>query len=206
MHLAFLALLNADPAKVTVAHIPTARNMEPAGARKQDAQRIAANFERVGIGHIETVDIDALSRSQWLARLTNAQVLYVGGGNTYYLLNSVRRSGLDKALPMLLVDRVYIGDSAGGIILTPCIDIAEVDDGDKNEVGITDTSGLGLVDFEVSPHTPEDVSLKANRDYARTTANPLYAFDNDSGLLVTEQGVQQVGAGQHWVYNTAVTL
>jgi hypothetical protein len=65
-----------------------------------------------------------------------------------------------------------------------------IDDGDENIVGIKDTSGLGLVEFEVSPHTPEDVSLKANEDYAKTIDNKLVAYDNNMAVKVDNNKFQ----------------
>ena len=60
---------------------------------------------------------------------------------------------------------VYCGVSAGSIVAGPEIGIAAWSpDWDRNEVGLTDLTGLRLVPFLLSPHyVPEDAALIAAR-------------------------------------------
>lgn len=179
--------------------ITTAINRD-GGDKTKKIKRIAG-LHALGFAQFDLVDVAAIERQYWLPRLEDSDVIFVLGGNTYYLLDEVRKSGLANELPKLLETRVYVGDSAGSILVTPSIDVAEIDDGDENIVGIKDTSGLGLVEFEVSPHTPEDVSLKANEDYAKTIDNKLVAYDNNMAIKVDNNKIEMVGDGKYWEYN-----
>lgn len=179
--------------------ITTAINRD-GGDKTKKINRIAG-LHSLGFAKFDLVDVAAIEKEYWLPRLRAADVIFVLGGNTYYLLDEVRKSGLADELPKLLDSRIFVGDSAGSILATPSIDVAEIDDGDENIVGIKDTSGLGLVDFEVSPHTPEDVSLKANEDYAKTIRNKLIAYDNNMAVKVDGGKVEMVGDGKYWEYN-----
>lgn len=191
-------LIDLPPERIKAVFIPTAQNVEIG-----DKKWLIANLYELSnmVGEIDIVELTAQSPEILKERLEWADVIIVGGGNTYYLLEQVRKSGLSKMLPELLKDRVYVGISAGSIICCPKIDIAAVDDGDKNVVNLKDTTGLGLVDFEVSPHTPEDVSVEGNSGYAKTTPNKIYACDNSMAVKVDGNQVELVGEGRHWEYN-----
>ncbi len=186
-------------AELNFACITTAINRDD-GDKTKKVKRISS-LNSLGFAKFDLVDVAAIDKEYWLPRLEEADVIFILGGNTYYLLDEVRKSGLADELPRLLETRVYVGDSAGSILVTPSIDVAEIDDGDENIVDIKDTSGLGLVDFEVSPHTPEDVSLKANEDYAKTIENKLIAYDNNMAVKVDGDKIEMVGDGKYWEYN-----
>ena len=79
----------------------------------------------------------------------------------------MRRSGADRIIPELVARHgtVYCGVSAGSIVTGPEIGIAAWSpDWDRNQVGLTDLTGLRLVPFLLSPHyAPEDAALLAAR-------------------------------------------
>ena len=139
--------------------------------------------------------IEGVSRVFSQVNVKDVDVILVGGGNTFHLLNQVRLTGFDELLKTVLEDKVYMGISAGSILATPSIAIASVDNGDENLCGITDLSGLSLVDFEVSPHTPEDVSMKGNEEYSRTISNVLYTLDDNSAIEVNGKEIKVISEG-----------
>lgn len=193
----FYSLVGLPPEEIKAVFIPTAKNVETG-----DKKWLIANLYEFSnmVGEIDIVELTTQSPKILKQRLEWANVIIVGGGNTYYLLEQVRKYGLSKMLPELLKDRVYVGISAGSIICCPKIDIAAVDNGDENLVNLQDTTGLNFVNFEVSPHTP-DVSLKANEEYAETIKNKLYAYDDNMAVKVDGDKITLVGDGQHWEYN-----
>jgi dipeptidase E len=71
--------------------------------------------------------------------------IYIGGGNTYKLLNKIYTSGFNKKLiSYLKEDRVIYGGSAGAIILGKSIDTARY--ADTNNYPNLDTHGLNVLD------------------------------------------------------------
>ena len=80
-------------------------------------------------------------------------ILFVCGGNSFYLLEKIKECGLDKELRSLLDDGLlYIGSSAGSIVCCPNIEYAaEADDPSKAKL-LKDFSGFNLVDFSILPH------------------------------------------------------
>jgi len=196
---AFLNLLDRPTNTLSVVIIPTAKNRN--ANDKRVFLRTMKFYDEQNFKVIDFVDVAAIEKKYWLPRLKSADVIHVCGGNTYYLLDQIRKSGLDGELKDLLESRIYVGDSAGSILVTPSIDVAMVDEGDENIVGINNTTGLSLVDFEVSPHTPGDVSLNANKEYSASIKNKLYAYDDNTAIKIDGDSFEFVGTGQHWEYN-----
>ena len=129
------------------------------------------------------------------AALEDADVLLVNGGDTIYLDRWMRESGLAAVLPSL--DLVYVGLSAGGMVLTPRIG-EELVGWQPPDGG--DDSTLGVVDFSIFPHLDDsDGSLNttaAAEEWAAGVGGPAYAIDDDTAIKVTEEGVEVVSAGR----------
>jgi dipeptidase E len=96
--------------------------------------------------------------------LETFDVVFVGGGNTFDLLDHLDRHGLMKPLREFVASggRLY-GGSAGAVLLGADIAIAET--ADPNDAGITDTHGLDLVGgLVVRPHFTEELDRELNLD------------------------------------------
>lgn len=93
-----------------------------------------------------------------IEKVKNSNVLVISGGNTFKLLDNLRKSGLDKAVcDFASKDNFVLGGySAGALILTPSIEICNLPNYDENIIGITNLTGLGIVDFELFPHYTQD--------------------------------------------------
>lgn len=93
-----------------------------------------------------------------LNEILDFDVVYVCGGNTFSILDQIRKKGIDKVIINLVKNGTfYIGASAGSIIAGPDIAISGWgSSGDKNLVNLTNTSGFNLVSFAVYPHFVEE--------------------------------------------------
>jgi len=108
----------------------------------------------------------------------------------------MRESGLAELLPSL-PEKVWVGVSAGGMVMTPSIGEDFV--GWKSPTGSDET--LGLVDFSLFPHVdhpalPENTMAEAER-WAAALPSPAYAIDDDTGVKVVDGVVEIVSEG-HW--------
>lgn len=168
--------------EVGAAFILTAKNNRAVPVIEAMASQISQLDQR----DISYILVDPSFDEDWQEKLDSVELVIIGGGNAFHLLNEARRTGFDRWLEDNLNKKVFVGTSAGSIILTPHIGVASVDDGDENTVGITDLTGLGFVDFEISPHTPEDVSIEGNLEYSATTPHRLLMLDNSSAMRVTD--------------------
>src|SRR5690606_36994506 len=83
--------------------------------------------------------------------LLECNILLITGGNTFELLNNLKRSGLDKAILKLAKKDEFViaGFSAGAFVMTPSIAICNLEPFDDNLVGLQYLEALSLVPFEV---------------------------------------------------------
>jgi peptidase E len=85
--------------------------------------------------------------------LKNADVIFMGGGNTQYLHEQLRETGADDVIRTLVKGGTwYLGKSAGAIVAGPDIDPRGFFLDSMAEDNITDTSGLGLTEVYPLPH------------------------------------------------------
>ena len=188
----------ADGSNTKVGFITTAANAEP-GNKDWYINQIL-NLQKYGFDWIDFIDPSAAD-IDWKTRLQEVGIIFVSGGNTFHLLNQARKTGFDIWLKENIENIVYVGVSAGSIIVTPSIGIAPIDNGDDNTPGITDLAGLHFIDFEVSPHTPEMVSVTANEEYAKSISHKLFAYNDASAICVIDSEVTIINDGEYWEFN-----
>lgn len=126
-----------------------------------------------------------------------SDAIHLGGGNTFYFLNSLRKA---KLLPMLkkfaLDGGVLTGLSAGAIIMTENIDMAGYPDFDRDEniVGLKNLSALNLVDFAFFPHfknsTRYDIVFKK---YSKLHQKVIYACPDGAGIILNGEELRFMG-------------
>jgi dipeptidase E len=143
----FLELADKYPKDIKVLFIATASQTEEEMSYVYESEKelidLGITREHIvwadSLENIETQDYDAM---------------YVCGGNTFHLLNEVRKTGFDKKIVEFVNSgKLYVGVSAGSIIACPSILTAK--NGDQNKVGITDLTGLGFVQDVITPHYNE---------------------------------------------------
>ena len=133
-----------------------------------------------------------------LAALGRVDAVFVGGGNTYALLQRLRRSKLVEAIrTRVLAGTPYVGSSAGSNLAGPTI----LTTNDWNVVGLDRFDALGLVPFNINPHYLESDSAMAPgsetrddriREYHVVNANAVVGIEEGTWLRV-EDGVATVG-------------
>lgn len=191
-------LVGDTPGATKIGFITTAGNPDGGGMSPHVSQ--LNDLSRAGYQWVVSLDVTDMRRS-WRSHLDDADVVMIGGGNTYYLLDMCKRTGFDKWIADNLEKKVFVGVSAGSIILTPNIGIAGVEPADANDIGLKDLRGLSVVSFEVSPHTPEVVSVESVRRYASTTPNQIHLMDNSTAIQVNGNSIEVVSAGGHSILN-----
>ena len=97
-----------------------------------------------------------------------------------------------------LSETVYVGLSAGSMVMTPRVGEYFVEW--KPPAG-GDDSTLGVVGFSIFPHLdhemlPENTMANAER-WAAGIPGPAYAIDDDTAIKVTNSTVEVVSEG-HW--------
>jgi len=195
---ALTQLVGKSPYDTKIGLIPIARNAEPmrrGGYIGQFLDLWKNGFSMVDIVDPSAADVD------WKNRLEDVDVIYVAGGNTFHLLNQARKTGLDQWLDDNIDKKVYVGVSAGTILTTPSIDVADLPPRDQNFMNLTDLTGMKWVDFEVEPHCDMN-RFEAVEKYAKTRPHPVYAIDDQSAIKVVDNKAEVISTGTWKVYNT----
>jgi dipeptidase E len=157
------------------------------------------------LGVLELTALPTIRRDSWVPMLRETDALLVFGGDVLYLRHWMQESGLAELLPSLR-DTVYVGLSAGSIVVTPYNCDAEFDLGfvpEGSDRGANPEAGLGLVDFAIRVHLDregeafEDSTLAEVEKWAAGIPAPTYAIDDETALKVTDGDVEVVSEG-HW--------
>lgn len=119
-------------------------------------------------------------------KIRSANILLISGGNTFDLLNNLRKSGLDKAVVEFSKKDNFVlaGFSAGALVFTPNINMCNLPGYDENLVGLKDLSGLRIIDFEVYPHFDPETDSKTLGEYRKTTTNEVRPIQNNEHILI----------------------
>jgi dipeptidase E len=192
---AMLDLVEKPADALNIAFIPTAMNVETGDKRWAIDHML--RLRDLGCKMLDIVEIAAVSKEIWLPRLQAADVLFVNGGHTVYLMQKMNKSGLAEELPKLLEDRVYVGVSAGSHVASPDLRFKSDDPGKFMKA-------LHLVDFGVQVHMnssdlPFDKSEEALRRRIQEVAPPypVYGLDDEMAVKVDGENVSVVGEGEY---------
>ncbi|MBZ5740561.1 Type 1 glutamine amidotransferase-like domain-containing protein [Nocardioides mangrovi] len=144
------------------------------------------------VGLLELTALPTIDRERWEPWVREADVLLVDGGDATYLAHWLRTSGLADLLPSL-TDTVWVGVSAGSMVMTPRIGADFVE-----WAGAADDRTLGVVDFSIYPHLgvfPSNTLAHAER-WLAGVGGPAYVLDDDSAITVTGGRVEVVSEGE----------
>lgn len=188
--------------ELNLAFVPTAANVEDGdkGWLLDDY----ANIKALGFTCVDIVDISALPRDIWEPRLKQADILMFSGGNTFYLMHWVEKSGLKDLLPELLKTKIWVGVSAGSCITGPTI-YNSVQNLFEEKLEFNQKVGLGLVNFQFIPHLNSDYFSKIRKEYLEVAAqkitDPIYAVDDQSAVVVNGDKIEVVSEGKYLILN-----
>lgn len=202
IHKVLVELLGKPVAEASALFVPTAIYGIAGSAeilQKVICGTIGDPFCQLGwksLGVLELTALPSIKRELWVPMLQETDALLVGGGDCQYLCYWMQQCGLTSLLPSLLHKMVYVGLSAGSMIMTRY----GTTYGGHTLPAESDKS-LGLVDFAIHPHLdhewfPEN-SLSAIEKLAATIPVPSYAIDDQTAIKVTDSAIEVISEG-HW--------
>ena len=142
---------NEDLKGKIIAFIPTASLTESIRFYVKTGKKA---LEKVGM-IVEEVEITQFSNEEISSILHKCDYIYITGGNTFFLLQELKRKGVDKIISeQVKSGKLYIGESAGAIIASPDTEYMKNVNFDPIEKApeLEDYSSVGLVDFYTIPH------------------------------------------------------
>ncbi|WP_340373454.1 Type 1 glutamine amidotransferase-like domain-containing protein [Peribacillus sp. FSL E2-0218] len=113
------------------------------------AMKAKEDLGKMGFKQVDFMDIEFA----FPERLKPYNVIYINGGNPFHLLFHMKKSGADLILKGLAkLNTVFVGVSAGAIILGPNIEVVNFFTPQINTVHMKDLAALSLTDIAVFPH------------------------------------------------------
>jgi dipeptidase E len=203
---ALVALLGKPIEEARALLVPTAQWGQPMCAPETVWRTVAGRWDdEVGlvdlgwasVGVLELTALPTIGRDRWEPWVRAADALLVDGGEAVYLAHWMRESGLADLLPAL-ADTLWVGVSAGSMVMTPRVGAEFVD----WRPGGTDET-LGIVDFSIFPHLDypgwtSNTTVRA-RDWATRIDGPAYAIDDQTAISVHGAVVEVISEG-HWEF------
>ncbi|MEV8215423.1 Type 1 glutamine amidotransferase-like domain-containing protein [Leifsonia sp. NPDC077715] len=200
---ALIGLLGKPIGESDALFIPTAQWGQPACSPQTvwrstsegdpGARLVGLGWKSVGV--LELTALSSIAEERWMTWVRDADVLLVDGGEARYLSTWMQRSGLADLLPEL-PDTVWVGVSAGSMVMTPRVGREFLD---WQPDGPDDT--LGLVDFSIFPHLDHpgwsENTLEAARRWAERIPGTSYAIDDETAIAVADDRVEVISEG-HW--------
>lgn len=198
----FLKLLGKKPEETTLCFITTASHPEE---NKEYVEKDKKRLSELGF-KITELDLKEENEESLKDKLEGFDLIFVEGGNTFYLLKYIRESGFDKVLkPFLDKGGIYLGVSAGTMVAGLNIESGNWKHMDKNIVNLEDLTGLKLVPFVFSVHIDES-NIGIIKECVDKIDYPVIALTDKQALLVDGERQEIVGTGKKHIFNTNIQL
>jgi dipeptidase E len=119
-------------------------------------------------------------------------IFYSCGGNTFHILDRVRKTGFDRFIKNFIKsNRLYIGVSAGSIIVHKTIEIAGYGKhGDKNNIKLRDLRGLDVIKTAILPHYKIKLRKDAN-NFRKKVEYPVMELRDGQALVIYGKKVKK---------------
>jgi dipeptidase E len=201
---ALFDLVGKKPEDTSAVFVLTASNME-----KGDKTWLIDDLvylKKQNFKSIDITDIPAVQENIWKPKFEEADIIFFEGGNEYYLMEWIDKSGLKSVMPEFLKNKVYVGVSAGSIVAGKNLDVkimqtAYGEDFDKNQ----NMACMGLVNFNFFPHLNSYYFKKVREDLMKELAKEIqekvYVLDDNSALKVVDGKVEVISEGKWFLIN-----
>lgn len=199
---ALIELLGKPIEESNALFIPTAVHAIPGSPLKIRSGINGAISDPLGdlgwksLGVLELTALSHLKKDVWLPALQKTDALLVGGGDCQYLFGCMQQSGFAELMPELLEKIVYVGQSAGSMIIMTSYGTAYGHHTFPAETG----KCFRFLDFGILPHLDHEMfpsnSLANLEKIAAKIPMPMYLIDDQTALKVTDgQKVEVISEG-----------
>lgn len=178
--------LETDPAGKKVCFITTASVPEKVDFFVSDGKK---ELEKHGMEIIE-LEISTASKEEIKDKIIISDMIYVAGGNTFFLLDKLRKTGADK----LIIEQIhngkpYIGESAGSMILSANIEYVSLMDSPKVTSELNgEYDALAITEFSIVPHANNAPFKNVVKKIVQT-----YSDNYNLILISNNQAIMKIG-------------
>lgn len=148
-------------------------------------------------GKLELVNLLALDIDTVKQRIEQHDVIFVVGGNTDYLMSVFNKTGFAKLLPDLLKTKVYVGSSAGSMVMGKRFSAKAYEQiyGERDLYGVEkylELVAISIMPHLISPHFPnrKETLLAAAGDHNGV----IYGLQDDAAIVVEDDNLSTIGS------------
>jgi dipeptidase E len=200
-------LANKKFNELKIGFIPTAAFVDP----KQKDWLILDQYRLLERGaKVFIISLADLTKQEIEEQLSMVDVIFVGGGNTFYLSYILQEKGLFDLIPKLLESKVYAGISAGSMVVSATLRVTSqyienqyINDEQLEKLGPKNRSSaktLNLVPFAVRPHLNHHLVNEINNGVLEEISSKMkmtiYAIDDSCAVSVNGEEIKIVGEGE----------
>jgi peptidase E len=159
----------------------------------EDTEHTAAALEELKEIGISNLAIFNLADEKFGKAEIKFDVIYVSGGNTFAILDRMKKTGFfDFVKKAVGEETIYAGISAGSVIAGKSIEIAGWgSEGDENEIGLTDLSGLGFTDIAIYPHFWDEEKEEVDQ-FKKKAGYPVIEITDDQAVYIDGETNYQI--------------
>jgi len=154
---------------------------------------VAENF----LAEMDLINLLALPLGEVEERIMQKDAIFVVGGHTDYLMSVFVKTGFDKLLPKLLKTKVYVGSSAGSMVMGKRLSSEAYKTMYREVVGYGITKYLEIVDFSIMPHVgSEDFPGRKEKliEASKHNSGKIYGLRDDSAIVVNGDNITILGS------------
>ncbi len=198
----FLRLIGDNPQNLKACIITTA------SVEYKEKDSLAINtknkFEDLSFKNVDYIDLEFEEAN----KLEEYDVVFLNGGNPFFLLYHMKKSGADKIIKKMAArEKVIVGASAGSMVLGDTIGYVTelnkiVNFEDMNFMGMKDFSGLGFSEFKIFPHYErmservEDLNAQLRR-LEQETGWDLKRLSDNEAILLEDDHIKYISSPSH---------
>lgn len=164
---------------------------------------ITKEMSSIGITNIDMV---TSKEELYNKNYTDYCAIYIGGGNTYKLLNDLKSSGSFEKIKDYLIneDGVVFGGSAGAIIFG--YDIDSCSHMDENYISLNDKHGFNLVyDYSIGAHYTnkgEEFTEMSTRHFLKfSRLSKTIALPEEDTIFIDNDSFEVIGNKPYYIFN-----
>jgi len=168
----------------TVTFIPTAALPDKLDFHIKYSKQLLSDMGLI----VDELEISTADYVDIVSKLQTNDYIYVAGGNTFFLLQEMKRTGAGTVIKEQVdAGKMFIGESAGAIIAAPDIEYAKDTDNPLAAPRLDSYESLNMIEFYPVPHY-KDHSLGERVELVISKYKellPLFPFSNSQAILVS---------------------
>jgi len=177
---------------------------------EDDFKFFVKEFSTLGVQRFMLFCVDTPYTKTLLNEVLKSDLIFLGGGNTFYFLKHLKKEGMFSHFKKFLKrGGVLCGLSAGAIVMTPYVHTASFPhfDRDENPWDMKNLSAMKLVNFEFYPHYKNSKRYDAELLLHSKKSNlPLYACHDGSGIIIENGQISFCGKSHQFYQGKKLTL